>query len=195
MATGRSHSRSVSATAEYARTISATSEPIERIMSEKIMRVYVDNSVVSGMFDDHMPERVAHMERFWQAMIDGKIKIIASDVLRDEMVDSPQHVREFFDDLPESQIERVKSTEESDKLALQYIAENVIGAASLDDCRHIAVATIAHADVVVSWNCDDMVNPNRVPKYTEVNKQHGYPKEDYPKIEIVTPDKFMEEYL
>ena len=164
-------------------------------MSEKIKRVYVDNSVVSGVFDKLMPERVAHMELFWQAVVDGKFKIIASDVLREETEKAPQHVRDFFDDLPESQIERVVSTDESDNLAMQYIAEQVIGTSNLTDCRHIAVATVCHADAVVSWNCDDMVNPNRIPKYTEVNEKHGYPKDGYQKIEILTPDKFMEDYL
>ena len=65
-------------------------------MSDKIKRVYVDNSIVSGMFDDHMPERVEHMRLFWQAVIDGKIRIIASDVLDEEVADAPQRVRNFY---------------------------------------------------------------------------------------------------
>ena len=164
-------------------------------MSEKTKRVYVDNSVVSGMFDDHMPERVAHMKLFWQAVIDGKIKVIASDVLRDEVAAAPQHVREFFASLPESQIEQIVSTDESNDLAAQYVDAKVITEKHMNDCKHIAIATITNADAVVSWNCDDMVNPNKIPKYIEINKQHGYPKEGYKKIEIVTPDKFMEDYL
>ena len=164
-------------------------------MNSKTKRVYVDNSVVSGMFDDHMPERVTHMKLFWQAVIDGKIKIIASDVLREEMEKSPQRVREFFASLPESRIERIESTDESNNLAMQYVGEKVITEKHMDDCKHIAIATITNADAVVSWNCDDMVNPNKIPKYIEVNKQHGYPKEGYKKIEIVTPDKFMEDHL
>ena len=83
-------------------------------------RVYVDNSVVSGMFDTHMPERVYQMGRFWQMVIDGKIKIIASDVLREELEKAPQVVQDFFDDLPKTQIERIESTIESDNLAAQY---------------------------------------------------------------------------
>jgi len=142
---------------------------------------------VSGMFDDHMPERVAHTERFWQAVIDGKIKIIASDVLKGEVDDAPEHVQIFFENLPESHIERIVLSEEAKELAEQYIDKNVIGKSSLTDCRHIAIATITKADAVVSWNCDDMVNPNRIPKYNDVNKQQGYQK-----IEILTPNQLME---
>jgi predicted nucleic acid-binding protein len=156
-------------------------------MEKKIKRVYVDNSVVSGMFDDHLPERVEQTRRFWQAVINGEIRVIASDVLRNELDDAPMHVREFFDNLPELQIERVVSTNVSDRLAVQYIAENVIGASSLDDCRHIAVATLFNADAIVSWNLTDMVN--RHEKYNSVNKMVGYAE-----LEIVTPNKFMETY-
>jgi len=156
-------------------------------MGNKILRVYVDNSVVSGMFDDHIPERVEQTGRFWQAVIDGKFQAIASDILRGEMERAPQHVRDFFSRLPESQIERAVATKVSDDLAAQYIGAKIISENHLTDCRHIALATVINADAVVSWNCGDLVNPNRIPKYHEVNKERGYPK-----IAILTPDKFME---
>ena len=156
-------------------------------MSDKIKRVYVDNSVVSGMFDGHMPERVEHMRQFWQAVIDGKIRIIASDVLDEEVADAPQRVRNFYHQLPESQIERVESTKESNDLATQYIGANVISEKHLNDCKHVALGTITRADVIVSLNCDDMVNPDRIPKYNEVNVTQGYKR-----IDIKTPNEFME---
>jgi predicted nucleic acid-binding protein len=160
---------------------------MEDIMRQAPRRVYVDNSVISGMFDDHMPERVKQTGLFWQTVIDGEIRIIASDVLKREVADAPLHVRNFFNDLPESQIEQIESTDESDDLAAQYIGAEVITDNHMDDCKHVALATIAQADAVVSWNCDDMVNPNRIPKYNEVNITHGYQK-----IEILTPNDFME---
>jgi len=154
----------------------------------KELRVYVDNSVIGGMFDEHMPERVAQTKLFWQAVIDGKIQIIVSDVLVVEQENAPQHVRDFFASLPESQIKRVVSTNESDDLATRYIGAKVVNKKHKNDCKHIAIATVTNADAVVSWNCDEMVKPNRIPKYNNVNKQHGYKE-----IKILTPDKFMEE--
>ena len=128
-----------------------------REMEKKVKRVYVDNSVISGMFDDHLPERVKQTALFWQAVIDGKIRVIASDVLDEESRMAPQHVRDFFDDLPKSHIERVFATKESDNLAAQYIGAKVITIKHMTDCRHVALATIIRADAVVSWNCDDLV--------------------------------------
>jgi predicted nucleic acid-binding protein len=156
-------------------------------MSKRIKRVYVDNSVVSGMFDDHMPERVEQTRRFWQAVIDGKIRIVASDVLEGENKRSPQNVRDFFDGLPESQIEQIESTAESNHLATEYIGANVISENHMNDCKHVAIATLTHADAIVSWNCDDMVNPHRIPQYNEVNVIQGYQA-----IKILTPSEYME---
>ena len=158
-------------------------------MHTEIKRVYVDNSVISGMFDDHLPERVKQTTLFWQAVIDGNIRVIVSDVLADEAVKAPKPVRDFFAALPKSQIEHVESTEESDRLATQYIGAKIITVKHMTDCRHVALATLVRADAVVSWNCDDLVNPYRIPKYNEVNAKQGYPK-----IEILTPDKLMEAY-
>jgi hypothetical protein len=63
---------------------------------------------------------------------------------------SPIQVYEFFTKLPELQIERVVSTEESDHPVKKYIAENVVGHSSENDCKHIALATINRADYLVN---------------------------------------------
>jgi len=151
-------------------------------MNKKTWRIYVDSSVVSGVFDYHMPERVEQAKRFWNDVNSGKIRIVASDVLKEELDVAPQHVREFFDDLPESQIERVVSTSESDNLADRYIAEGVVGESSLNDCRHVAAATLAEADVLVSWNFRHIVKLNKIYRHNGINKMLGYRE-----IEIRTP--------
>ncbi|MCL2743091.1 MAG: PIN domain-containing protein [Planctomycetaceae bacterium] len=150
---------------------------------KRIERVYADTSVFYGIF-------TARFERetkpFWNAVNRGEIIVIVSDVLAGEIERAPQNVRNFFDSLPESQIERIVSTVESDALAEQYIAENVVGKSSTDDCKHIAMATLAHAGVLVSWNFKHIVNINRIRGYNSVNEKHGYPR-----IEIRTPNEVI----
>ena len=145
-------------------------------------RVYIDSSVVYGA---PAKEFAQDSKRFWDAFRNGEFTLIVSDVLDEEINQSPAYVRGFFVALPESQIERVDSTKESDNLALQYIAENVVGTSSLDDCRHIAVATCTNADAIVSWNFKHMIY--RRAGYNDVNEKLGYPR-----IAIQTPGKFME---
>jgi predicted nucleic acid-binding protein len=162
---------------------------MEKIMNKKIWRIYVDSTVVSGMFDYHMPERIERAKLFWNDVKNGKIRIVASEVLEQEIRNAPQHVRDFFADLPESQIERVVSTSESDDLADRYIAEGVVGESNLNDCRHVAAATLAEADVLVSWNFRHIVKLNKIYRYNAINKLLGYHE-----IEIRTPEEVNYDY-
>jgi len=61
-------------------------------------------------------------------------------------------VRELFKSIPQGQLTFVELTEEAQLLANKYIEENVVGSTSRADCQHIAMATLAKADVLVSWN-------------------------------------------
>ena len=151
------------------------------------MRVYVDTSVVGGMFD---PEFERRIKPFWNAVADGKIHIIASDILEEELKDAPEHVQAFFHRLPKAQIEHIMATADSDALAEQYIAAGVVGKTSFDDCRHIALATFARADVLVSLNFKHIVNMRRIQGYNGVNLLHGYPT-----IEIRTPAEVINDEI
>jgi predicted nucleic acid-binding protein len=150
-------------------------------MSKKILRVYVDSTVVGGKFNKRL---IAQTKSFWEAFTRGEFIVVISDILEQEAVPAPQRLRDFLGSLPESQIERVASTSESDNLAVWYIAKRVVDESSLNDCRHIALATIAGADAVVSWNMKHMVK--RSDGYNSVNESLGYPQ-----VPIKTPEDLM----
>ncbi len=59
------------------------------------------------------------------------------------------------------------------ELADQYLKENVVGKASHSDCVHIALATLHHADILVSQNFKHIVNINRIWGYNSVNYKFG----------------------
>ena len=81
-------------------------------------------------------------------------------------------------------------SEEVIQLAQKYVDENVVGKTSIDDCRHIATATLNKADFLVSWNFKHIVNVFRIRGYNSVNIKYGYSQIDIrsPK-EIVTSDE------
>jgi hypothetical protein len=97
-----------------------------------------------------------------------------SDVLFDELENAPSNVKSLLDNYDENSLERVFLTEEARELADKYIAENVVGKTSLDDCRHIALATINKVDVLASWNFKHIVNLTRIKGYNAVNLKNGY---------------------
>jgi len=152
--------------------------------SKKVQRVYVDTSVVGGAFDKEFDWQT---EPFWDAVRQGKIRVIISDLLRGELMDAPEHVREFFNDLLNLEVEHVKLTQGAEELAETYISEKVVGKSSLDDARHIAIATLSRADILVSWNFKHIVNVNRIRGYNSVNHRFGHPM-----IDIRTPLEVMD---
>ncbi|MCY4510246.1 MAG: hypothetical protein OXG35_25285 [Acidobacteria bacterium] len=50
------------------------------------------------------------------------------------------------------------------------------------DARHIALATVSHVKVLVSWNFGHIVNLSRIQAYNSVNLREGYSM-----LEIRTP--------
>jgi len=118
---------------------------------------------------------------------DGKIRVVLSDVLDQEVKQAPQYVRDFYGTIPESQIERIVRTDESDTLAEQYIAAGIVTENSLNDSRHVALASVAGVDVLVSFNCTHIVKLKRIRKYNGINMVLGYPQ-----IEIRTPDEVIQ---
>ena len=151
-------------------------------MNKRIWKIYVDSSVVYGAPTKEFSQDSRY---FWESFRNGEFTLIVSDVLTEEIERSPQSVRDLFDALPESHIERVFSTDESDDLAERYVVEGVVDETNLDDCRHIALATIHRADAVVSWNFRHTIY--RRAGYNDVNLKLGYPG-----IEIQAPKQFME---
>ena len=77
-------------------------------------------------------------------------------------------------------------TEEAINLADKYIAEKIVGRTSLEDCRHIALATINRVDVLASWNFKHIVNLDKIKGYNSVNLRLGYQM-----IEIRSPNNLI----
>jgi hypothetical protein len=75
---------------------------------------------------------------------------VVSDLPDLELINAPQQVREHLLKQSADKFQRVELTEEAIKLADTYIEEKVVGKTSLEDCRHIALATIHKVDVLES---------------------------------------------
>ena len=148
-----------------------------------IQRIYIDTSVVGGYFDDEFKEPT---RRLFKRLSDAEVKFVISDLLELELLQSPQRVKELLLDFPSESFERVELTNEVMKLADKYITDKVVGRTSLEDCRHIALATINKVDALASWNFKHIVNLNRIKGYNSVNLKLGYSQ-----IEIRTPQELV----
>jgi len=148
-----------------------------------VKRVYIDTSVVGGRFDK---EFSADTISFFNAVEASLFVIIISDLLEAELLRAPQHVQEFLKGISKKHIEIVRLTKEAAELANHYISAKVVGPTSRADCQHIAMATIAKADILVSWNFKHIVNLEKIRGYNGINYQLGHNM-----IEIRTPKEII----
>ncbi|MDR0603205.1 MAG: hypothetical protein LBG80_02740 [Bacteroidales bacterium] len=134
-------------------------------------RIYIDTSVVGGFFDE---EFSIATQALFKRLEKGEIIFVVSDLLKKELIRAPLHVQELFRNYEESCFEHVELTEEAESLANNYIAEKVVGKNCLEDCLHIAMATIYKVDVLASWNFKHIVNLDRIKGYNGINLKNGY---------------------
>ena len=121
-------------------------------------RIYIDTSVVGGYFDEEFKEATI---KLFERLENNEIKFIVSDLLDLELLNAPPRVKEHLLQYSADKFERVELTDEAIQLANSYILEKVVGKTSLEDCRHIALATINKVDVFASWNFKHIVNLDR----------------------------------
>jgi hypothetical protein len=134
-------------------------------------RIYIDTSVVGGYFDDEFKEATI---KLFERLDNNEIVFVISDLLDLELINAPLHVREHLLNYSLDKFQRVELTEDAIKLADTYIEERVVGKTSMEDCRHIALATINKVDVLASWNFKHIVNLDRIKGYNSVNLRLGY---------------------
>jgi hypothetical protein len=134
-------------------------------------RLYFDTSVFGGIYDVEFQEDT---ELLFKMVQSGVITCVYSDLTEYELENAPEKVKNHFLNLDRETTEFVEITEEIDELAKEYVRENVVGETSMDDCRHIACATINNVDYLVSWNFKHIVNVFRIRGYNSINLKNGY---------------------
>ena len=113
----------------------------------KPLRVYADTSVFGGCFD---AEFEAESERFFDLVRAGRVKLLLSEVVVRELAGAPVRVRELLSSLPEGAVAPVALTRDVIDLRNAYLAAGILDPQSTDDATHVAAATVARADAIVS---------------------------------------------
>jgi predicted nucleic acid-binding protein len=137
----------------------------------RALRVYADTSVFGGCFD---AEFAPESERFFDLVRAGRVKLLVSEVVVRELADAPGHVRELLTSLPAESVVRVGLTRDVIELRDAYLAAGILDRQSVDDATHVATATVARADAIVSWNFKHIVRIDKMRAYNQVNLQTGF---------------------
>ena len=145
------------------------------------LRVYVDTSVIGGYHDE---EFAIASRRVIEAARSGRIILLSTEVVVQELRGAPDAVRAIVDGLPLGSVERVPMSDAVLSLRDAYLAAGILGPESLDDAAHVAAATVARADAICSWNFKHIVRLDKMKAYNEVNQSLGYGA-----LVIVTPQE------
>jgi predicted nucleic acid-binding protein len=146
-------------------------------------RLYLDTSVFGGFFDEEFSE---FTKPLFERLQNGEFILLFSAVTQEELNSAPEQVKKLVTSLKAENTEFMETNDEAVELAIQYIAERVVGQTSFADSLHIALATINRADYLISWNFKHIVNIQRIRGYNAINIKNGYKE-----LEIRSPRDFM----
>ena len=136
------------------------------------MKVYVDTSVFGGFFDREFSEP---SKVFFNEIKRHRFTLVSSAVVQAEIEPSPENVRKLFDEMI-TMADMVSVDSAALDLQESYVREGIVTSNSFDDALHVALATTAKCDLIVSWNFKHIVHFEKIPKYNAVNILQGYSK-------------------
>lgn len=137
----------------------------------KLQRVYVDTSVIGGCFDQ---EFAVWSESLLHDFAGGVFSPVTSVLVQAEIDLAPIFVQQKYAELLGMKPEILDVTPEALALANLYQTQGILTSKFFNDGLHIAVATVAQVDVVVSWNFRHIVRFNKIRRFNGVNIQQGY---------------------
>ena len=99
---------------------------------------------------------------------------VLSEVTATEVVEAPEAVRDLHQELVGLAEPLLTLTPAALDLVAAYTARKILGAKYGSDMRHIALATVARVDALVSWNFRHIVKLEKIRLFNAVNVELGY---------------------
>jgi predicted nucleic acid-binding protein len=138
---------------------------------KKKMRVYVDTSVFGGCEDTKFS---VDSNAFFDAVRNGDIVVVISTVVLEELKPAPPAVRTILSGLPTPNVETLKDLIAAIELRDAYLEAGILTPKSMNDATHVAAATVARVDAIVSWNFKHILHLDRIRGFNRVNQEMGY---------------------
>ena len=153
----------------------------------KTQRIYLDTSVIGGCFD-------GEFEVWSNALINdircGLFDGVTSEVVEAEIADAPKNVQEKFIEFLKMNPEILELNTKAFELVDTYLRYKILSKKFRNDMLHIALATIADVDILVSWNFRHIVRYDKIRQFNAVNLQQGYHSLDiYSPMEVTSYEK------
>ena len=147
-----------------------------------ILKVYLDSSVLGGLFDDEFKEST---KKLFQEFEKGLYQPVISNLTEEKISKAPKEIIFEFNKLKRKSVFLILN-KEAINLAEEYRNAGNLPNRMNMDTLHIALASINKIDILVSWNFRDIVNLRRILVYNSVNIKFGLKE-----IEIRSPKEIL----
>ncbi|HEV2854389.1 MAG TPA: PIN domain protein [Thermoanaerobaculia bacterium] len=134
-------------------------------------QIYVDTSVLGGCFE---PEFAFWSKGLVADFHAGVFTPVLSALLETELRRAPEPVRAVYSELLGLAGGPIPVDDEALDLLAAYEAHAVLGPRFRSDMLHIALATVADVDLLVSWNFKHIVRFDKIRLFNAVNLEQGY---------------------
>lgn len=150
-------------------------------------KIYLDTSVISHLYQQDAPEKMADTLLLWKDISDGLYDVYLSDTTLQEISACKSEKFEILlGYLAQIEYTIISETDEIDSVAQMIIDMGILRQKSFDDCVHIASAVVTSCDYIVSWNFKHMVNVKTINGVRAISNLHGYRT-----IDIVQPTMLL----
>jgi len=150
------------------------------------MKVYLDTSVISALFDERNPERKLLTESFFDQLTNFSpfISIITiAEIERTPSLDLRDRMMRTISIIPV-----LSPGADVEGLASQYVDHGAIPDNYREDAYHISIAVLNEMDFLLSWNFKHIVKRKTRDIVKMVNTLNRLRQ-----IEIVTPAELLED--
>lgn len=153
----------------------------------KVPRLYLDTSVLGGCFDT---EFAPWSNGIMRDIRRGLFVPVLSEIVTVEVANAPVNVQILYAELVSGSAEVLTVNRSALELAEAYQQRGILTPKFYNDGVHIALATVADVDLLVSWNFKHVVHYDKIRKFNAVNLEWGYkPLQIFSPREVVSYDE------
>lgn len=150
------------------------------------LRLYLETSTISAYHDERQPLRQRQTHRFWATL--SRWEVFISPLVFDEILAcSDSQLAERLAELVAGIPSLETDTPEVDELTEHYLESGAFTRLRRDDARHVAAATVAGVDCLVSWNFRHVAREKTRSAVQSANLYMGYNRS----IRILTPTDLL----
>lgn len=157
----------------------------EKMTEDEKVKLFLDTSVPSAYYDTSKPVRQLITQKWFEnKALSYELYISAIAVQEINVLENIIKKQNIRDLIFNHNMKILELSEESVKLADEYIRKGAIPKSEPEDAYHIATASVNRLHALASWNFKHIVSMNPIRKIREINIKHGYPIIEIGSLEI-----------